>query len=447
MKQKISKILSEVLKKINPPEEDIEFIEEHSKKFLEHIGKKIKEAGLKAEIFVGGSFAKKTVIKKDEYDVDIFLRFDKSYGNKISELTKKLLDGFKNVTVVHGSRDYFRINLGKGNTLELIPVIKVKNPKESNNITDLSYSHVNYIKKRVKSQKILDGIKLAKAFCYANHCYGAESYVGGFSGYALELLVYYYGGFEKFLKAMLKPLKIKKSVKNMWSEGYEKDWKKMEKKIVIDIEKDYKNKNQIFMDLNSAKLQSPIILIDPTYKQRNAAAALSQETLDKFKKAAREFLENPSIESFEIKKTDLKKIKKETKKKKLEFILIEVKTNKQEGDVAGSKLLKFNRYLTGEIEKLFDIKNKGFNYNGKKSARFFFVVKKKKEILFEGPFVKDSENAGRFKKKHKNYTIKKGKLFSKEIFKENISEFVKNWKAKEKNKLKEMYIQSFKILE
>ena len=38
------------------------------------------------------------------------------------------------------------------------------------------------------------------------------------------------------------------------------------------------------MNLNASKLNSPIILIDPTYKQRNTLAALSNETFENFKK-------------------------------------------------------------------------------------------------------------------------------------------------------------------
>lgn len=49
-----------------------------------------------------------------------------------------------------------------------------------------------------------DEIKIAKAFCHATGCYGAESYIKGFSGYALELLIYHYKSFQSFVKAMTK---------------------------------------------------------------------------------------------------------------------------------------------------------------------------------------------------------------------------------------------------
>jgi len=65
---------------------------------------------------------------------------------------------------------------------------------------------------------------------------------------------------------------------------------KIKDKIVIDIEKHYKNKQAVLMDLNSSKLHSPIILIDPTYKERNALAALSSETFRKFQEVSLKFL-------------------------------------------------------------------------------------------------------------------------------------------------------------
>jgi len=328
MKQKIDLILKEVLIKVEAPKSEILKIKKFLGESIKNFKKNISKLGISAEIFVGGSFAKKTVIKKEEYDIDIFIRFDKKYRNEeLSDLTKKIIKGTKNInryTTIHGSRNYYKIKISPRFFLEIIPVLKIRKPKEAKNITDLSYSHVVYIRKKLKTKKILDDIKLAKALCYANQCYGAESHISGFSGYALELLICYYGSFLKFIKEIVKT--------------------KKDEKVVIDIEKHYKNRQAVLMDLNSSKLQSPIILIDPTYKQRNALAALSEETFERFKKACVKFLKNPSVREFELKKTNLEEVEKKSKKMGFEFILLEAKTNKQEGDVAGSKLLKFYRH-------------------------------------------------------------------------------------------------------
>jgi len=413
---KINSVLKEVLENIKPTEE-LKEIRGLLDGFLEKVERELGKRKINAEIFVGGSFAKNTIIRKDYYDIDVFLRFDKRYEeDEISNLAEKVL-GFAKPMKIHGSRDYFRVKVGKDCFIEIIPVVKIKKPEDSNNVTDLSYSHVKYVRKKLKG-KIVDDVLLAKAFCYAHNCYGAESYINGFSGYALELLVYHYKGFLKFIGAM----------------------NKIKEKEVIDIEKKYKNKQEVLMNVNSSKLESPIVLIDPTFKRRNALAALSNETLGKFQKACMDFLKNPSLKSFEVQKTDLGKIKKEAERKKLEFILLEAKTSKQEGDIAGSKLLKFYNHLTGEISRFFDVKKKGFNYNGKKSARYFFVMKKKKELLIEGPSVKDEKNVKRFKKVHKNCFVKGGKVLVRESIDFGIKEFIKKWVKKNKGKMKGMGI-------
>jgi tRNA nucleotidyltransferase (CCA-adding enzyme) len=352
MTQKIKSILKRVLEDVKPSKEEIKEINEILSAYLEKINKNIKASKISAEIFIGGSFAKKTLIRKDHYDIDIFLRFDKKYED-ISKEARRILKGVK-YTLVHGSRDYFRVKAAKNLYLEFVPVKKVKNPREAENVTDLSYSHVNYIKRKVKSEKLLDEIRLTKAFCYANKVYGAESYIRGFSGYSIELLVYHYGSFLNFLKKI----------------------SKIKKKEIIDMEKHHKTKSRVLIDINAAKLQSPIILIDPTYKTRNALAALSGETLKKFQKECKKFLKNPTLSAFKRKIIDLEKIKRHAKKKKYEFLLLEIGTRKQEGDIAGSKLLKFYRHLDREISQFFEIKAKGFEYSG--DSKNFLCCKKEK---------------------------------------------------------------------
>jgi len=422
--KKIDSTLKLALEKIKPEEKDVLRIEKELKKFLEILKKRVEEFGLDVEIFIGGSFAKKTVMKKESYDVDIFIRFDKKYREKeLAGLTKKLLATFKDVKEVKGSRDYFQIKISKKAILEIIPVIKVKKPSEARNITDLSYSHVKYINKKIKSHKILDQILLAKAFCYSNGTYGAESYIKGFSGYSLELLIYYYKSLEKFLKALVNS----------------------KEKIIIDLEKKYRNKKRILLDINGSKLESPIVLIDPTFKQRNVIAALSEETFEKFIEDAKLFLKEPSVKFFEPRKIDLKKIKAEAKKNRKEFFSLTVSTSKQEGDIAGSKLLKFYNHVGYEISKYFDIKDRGFKYDKKKSSKFFFVVSARKEIMKEGPFVKDKENLLKFKKENKNTFVKRDRIYSKIKIDFSLGEFLKKWKRKNSKKIKEMYITKFNL--
>ncbi len=427
--KEIKETLNKIIDEITPEEKLINNHEKEIKNFINKIEKRIKKLNINAEVFLGGSFAKNTVVKKEKYDADIFIRFSKEYKN-ISKITKKILKGIKKQKV-HGSRDYYRVRARKNFIIEVVPVLMINSPEEAENVTDLSYEHVNYINKKIKTKEILDEIKLAKSFCEANKYYGAESYINGFSGYALELLIIHYGSFLEFIKDMAK-------------------LKQGNQKLIIDIEKKYKNKNEIAFDLNQSKIQSPIILIDPTYKKRNSLAALSYETFENFKKTCKDFLEaqnKEKIKYFKKHKTNLKKVKKQSKKQDLNFILLEAKTNKQSGDIAGTKLSKFYKHLREEISKYFEIYNKGFNYDMKHSSKFFFVLKPKKEIIFMGPPVGDKENVKKFKKQHENVLQKRGRFYALEKVTNNPQEFIKNWKKSNKRKLKEMSIKKLKVLE
>ena len=429
MSSTINGILKEITDKIEPTNEEIDNIQMRLKEFLNDFKKNIKKKKIKAEAFIGGSFAKNTIIKKEHYDIDVFVRFDKKYKEKnISAITKKALRGIKNITEIHGSRDYFRVKVNHSIFIEVIPVLKVSNPKEAENITDLSYFHVKYVEKKIKSKKLLDEIRIAKAFCHANNVYGAESYISGFSGYGLELLVYHYKTFLNFIKAMSK------------ADVNDKD------KLIIDIEKDYKNKAQILLDINKAKLSSPLILIDPTYKQRNVLAALSQETFNIFKEACKNFLKNPTINAFEIKKLNFEEIKNRAKKNKNELIVLKATTDKQEGDIAGSKLVKFYKHLADEIKKSFNIKDSGFEYSGKKTALYYFAVKKKAEIIKEGPQSKDRENVRRFRKMHSHTFNKKGRVYARDKIKFSMKDFLDKWESKNKRIIADMSIKELRVI-
>ena len=426
MAKKHDLVLKRILKNINPSEDKLKFMNKNLNSFLEKINKRIKKLNLDLEIFIGGSFAKKTLIKKKIYDVDIYFRFNQKYSDdSLTKLTKKILKRNRGLSVVHGSRYYFRIKINDWFYLEIIPVRKIKKIDEAKNITDLSYSHVKYIEKKIKSEKVIEGIKLAKAFCYGSKTYGAESYVNGFSGYSLELLIHYYGSFMKFLQEISKEKKDK---------------------LIIDIEKDYKNKQRILLDINSSKLDSPIILIDPTFKKRNALAALSDETYKIFKEAAKNFLKNPSEEFFKVKKIDFEKIKNNAEKKGQDFLLIKIKTKKQEGDIAGTKLLKFSKHLEYEFKKFFELVDFGFEYLDNQEGISYFVLKRKNEIVSSGPYVGDKKNVLKFKKEHSKTYVKEGKIYSKRKINFSGKEFLAVWGKKNYRKTKEMYISKLKII-
>jgi tRNA nucleotidyltransferase (CCA-adding enzyme) len=422
---KIKEILKKEIGLIKPSSEEIARIEPELKELIKSIEEKIKKQKISAEIFVGGSFAKKTLIKKEKYDIDVFIRFAKVQDEKkISGILQKLLP--KNAKKIHGSRDYFSLNKEINETnvdFEIIPVIKIKNPLEAKNIMDLSYFHVNYIKKKIaKTPGLADEIKIAKAFVHFQGCYGAESYINGFSGYALELLIIYYKSFINFIKCVVK------------NSG---------EKIVIDTEKFYKNKEAILREVNEAKLSSPIVLIDPTFKERNAVAALSQETFNRFKKSCIDFLKKPSLEFFK-KKDNVCLLEKKYKNKLIKLILL---TEKQAGDIAGTKLKKFYNFFLTKIERYFKIKEKYFEYDEKSNiGRIYLVLDPRKEIIFSGPPVKMEDRLREFKKEHKKVIINGGKSYAKEKNNLTFEKFLNDFSNKEEKIIREMGISNIEFV-
>jgi len=402
----LNNILKEELNLISLSKQEEKDLKDQVQEILKKLSKN------KVKAFVGGSLAKGTIIKKRTQDVDVFVVFKDN--KELEKLESVLIKENLNYTKLHGSRDYFQIK-EDDIVFELIPTLKTKDKVE--NVTDLSLMHVKYVlDKRSRNKNLSNEIKLAKAFCYSQECYGAESYIKGFSGYSLEVLVIYFGGFVKFLKGI-------------------------QKETLIDSEKFYKNKESIKQELNENKLTSPVILIDPTYKHRNILAGLSDKTFSSFLRAAKSFLKTPSIKFFEKQKLDIEKIRAQAEKKDLRFIELAFSTNKQEGDIAATKMKKFFEFIVSEFKKRSQkVIFEKFVYESGQDSKGYIVVKENKELELKGPPISLKEAIKHFKQAHKKAYEKKGFIYTKkQISLEEIFNFLKRYED-------EMQIR-FEILE
>lgn len=380
---KVNKILKEVLEDISPDDSSARLVDE----FLRKLNSGLKKKKLKATAVLGGSFAKGTRLKGD-HDVDIFVRFDLKYDSeKLSDLLEPCLKQWKPERI-HGSRDYFQIK--NGMKLEIVPVLAIKKPKEAKNVTDFSPWHVSWTNNAGK--KLKNEIMLAKRFLKAQKAYGAESYIKGFSGHVVDILVIHYGGFLKFLKAASNWKLAKKS-------------KTDDEKQVVDHYNTYKGKALLM--LNKSKLQSPLVLIDPVQPERNAAAALDAEHYNKLILAAKKFLKKSSKSFFVDKKTNFAKIAKKGK-----LVRIFAQSLPGSEDVSGTKLLKAFEFLKQKLAGAgFKLAESGWQWDKKKNAVLWFVAKQKQlpEMeLRQGPPANREPFASDFKKKYK----KSGKVFA-----------------------------------
>ncbi|MBD3304201.1 hypothetical protein GF343_03580 [Candidatus Woesearchaeota archaeon] len=370
----MKKILKQVLEEIKPEKEKVKEVEE----FLKKLNSEIKKHKIKAKAVAGGSYAKKTWLKGD-YDVDIFVKFGMKYRDKdLSRMLAKVLKKFKPETI-HGSRDYFWVkNLIK---FEIVPVLDIKKAEQAQNVTDFSPRHVKWV--NTKGKKYKDDIRLAKRFMKVNGVYGAESYIHGFSGHVVDILVIYYKGFMPMLRAAAK-------------------WKP---KVIIDPTGKIGRKAPLV--LNKSKIQGPLIVIDPVQPDRNAAAAVNKKNFDYFIQCAKKFLKKPAKEFFEYKKFD-----KDYFKKKGKLLMVEVDVPEGKEDPTGAKLMKAYHFIRKKLKDFEPIEG-GWSWDKQKKATFGYVLKKDRlPATYErqGPPAEMKEAVKEFKKAHKKTKTKKGHI-------------------------------------
>lgn len=420
--------LKEVLSRVNaaPSDDDRVYIQRSVMLFVSELRREISRRKINANVFLGGSFVKGTMIRASRYDVDIFIRFRKealmSRLRTIVSVVSKRLN--KRFACIHGSRDYFHVFISPRLTLEIIPVVAVKKVREARNVTDLSYFHVA-VMKRGLSRKLLREVQLAKQFCRAQRVYGAESYVQGFSGYGLECLILFYQSFERMLRGLVK---VKKG-----------------EKLVIDPAKLYQKKSEVLFFLNEARLQSPVIVIDPTWKERNVLAALSYETFQRFQRVAGAFLRSPSPRFFDVGSFQVSLLERRAKEKKAAFVYITLETNRQQGDIAGTKLKKVARFLRGQIEKYFDVLEEEFVYGGMQRADAYFVVRSKKEIIRKGPPIAFERDAMAFRKRHREVFEIQGILHARLRVNFSCVDFLRRIMRAEKETLRAMGLTRMRV--
>jgi len=387
-------VLKQAMAFVLPSKKEEMRISSAAKEICQRLDAQFRKEKIPATAFVGGSVGKGTWLPGIS-DIDFFILFDyEAYKDKSAQLSdfagRVLKKAFGKITRLHGSRDYFSADY-KGIYSEFVPVLKIKSTKEAKNLTDFSPLHVRWIKSKIKrNQRLQTEVRLAKQFFKSVEVYGAESYISGFSGHAIEILTIYYGGFLNLLKNALK-----------WRE-----------KQVFDAEKRFKNEKEVFETLNESKLQSPLILIDPVEPGRNALAALNKENFYKLKGAAKAFLAKPHLSFFREKNFSVETLRREKSHRKL--IVAETKPTRGKPDVVGCELLgKFNK-IKSEFEKNdFKILESGWHWPEHGPAIFWFYFPNhwlEKTKLHFGPPASMKEFAAKFRKKWKKVKIIKGVL-------------------------------------
>ena len=266
----LNKVLAEVKLSKENHEKILSIVHEIIEKIYEELSSRsyIKSRN---DLFIGGSFSRNTVLK-DDFDIDIFIRFAPQYdikelSNVVIEVSKKIF-GEDAINLRYAEHPYVEAKYGEL-SFNIVPSYKVDPPNWLSAV-DRSYFHTLYLDEHFRPE-LVNEVLLLKSFLKGIGCYGAEVTNKGFSGYLSELLVIKYGSFINLLK----------EVASRWRPP-----------VIIDGGK-YTKKELKILFPNAA-----IILLDPVDKKRNVASAVSHTTLARFISAAKAFLEKPRLEFF-----------------------------------------------------------------------------------------------------------------------------------------------------
>lgn len=356
---------------------------------LDRVRDALLAAGIDAAVMMGGSTAKGTYLSGD-HDIDVFVRFPRDIPTDglSDRLEPVLREVFGSVERVHGSRDYFHVLVDEY-TFEFIPVLQASSWEEAANVTDMSPLHVEYVTAHLRRRPWLaDEIRLTKQFCKAAKVYGAESYIGGFSGHVIDLLNIHYGGFRKLLEAAAQ-----------WGA-----------KVVIDPEGHLVDPMR---QMDRSKTAAPLVIVDPVQRDRNSAAAVARPAFDALRERARAYLEAPEAAQepfFTLIPLSADELRRAHPGARILRITAVPRRGKR--DVVGAKCYKAFQYCVQQLARHgFPLLESRWEFG--EETVFLFALRQGElpaEEEVGGPPVHRTMDAARFQEKHETTYVRAGRL-------------------------------------
>lgn len=248
----------EILAKYKPDSEERSRIDSLRDNLLKQIHGFLASNRIDARPVLVGSVAKGTNLKGG--DLDIFIVFSKKYSTGEMEKT-----GLKiGHTVIPGGKEKYAEHpyvsgTIDGTKIDIVPCFDITANSKLISSVDRTPLHTDYVLKNIDEKK-MDEVRLLKLFMKRAGVYGSEIKVSGFSGYVCEILVIKFGSFIDVIKMFAR------------SKG----------PVVVSED-----------DSDVIRFHSAVIIIDPTDRSRNAAAAVSEENLARMKIASKMFLGKP----------------------------------------------------------------------------------------------------------------------------------------------------------
>lgn len=387
--QSHQKILTSVLKKIEPTPEQEKKLLGLAKRTLKIANDESKK--FKAKAILAGSLTRDTWLPT-KMEFEVFILFPtvltrEELEKSGFEIAKKIVGKLKGTCKIKYAEHPYVCCKADGMDIDIVPCYQVKSTEKMQSSVDRTPFHVKYIEKNLP-KKLSKEVRLLKQFLTANRIYGADTKTEGFSGYVCELLVIKYKNFLNILKNAV-------------------NWKSGE---LIDIEEFY-SKND-YPKLRKQFKDQVLILIDPTDKNRNTAAAISSQNFFKFKKIAKEFLDRSSDKIFFPKKIEPineSELIQSQLKRRTELLLVKFHPPNVVPDILWPQLRRFSDRLESILkENEFIVLRKDVYSNEKDLAIVLLEMEVSKLPTVQkriGPKVFDHDDSQRFIEKYSKHSL------------------------------------------
>ena len=314
--------------------------------------------------------------RKNDKDIDIFMLFPESTSRKELEekgleIGKKAFEQFSGKHHVEYAEHPYTKGEIKGHEVEIVPCYDT-DPENIQSAVDRTPHHTRWAKNNLDSQQRKDVVAL-KVFLDAQGLYGSSLEIQGFSGYLCEILIAYYGSFEKLIEKA-------------------SQWQKEER---------------IEIKASDEEFSSDFVVVDPVDPGRNVAAVMTSEKVAEFVFKAFQLQKNPSYSMFE-RKEDFSEfeLKKEVDRR-ADLLVLEFDRPDEVNDILYPQMRKLNRLLEKKLRKAsFRIYSSGV-YVGE-SCRVFFELDRHLPVneVVKGPQVYHNEkHLNQFMEKYSNVFV------------------------------------------
>lgn len=254
----------EVLGDLIPGDEERRRVQEARTSLEDDATKALRDLGIQGTARVQGSVAKDTWIAGDA-DMDCFLVMPLGTPE---ERLEGIVTQVADVVLADAQKKYaqhpYLIGTRDGFQVDLVPAYRIESPDQRLSAVDRTPLHTEWVQEHLDDEA-RDQVRLTKQWCKGVGVYGAETRIGGFSGYLIEVLVHHLGDFQAFLEWAAAGCAPRRIVPG-------------EDAVDDDV--------------------SPLVVVDPVDPTRNCAAAVTDAALDRVQDAARTYRAAPDRRFF-----------------------------------------------------------------------------------------------------------------------------------------------------